>query len=172
MSVSFLFGGEYKYILYVEANLSSLLSFVYKRIAFGNPVIEMGGSRSINRFNPATFLCLSQTRNWIFNYICRDLFCVFSELRREVRFVDTGGIIDHHCLNILFITILNQNSLGNREQPNVPLLIYYLTKRYLYNYLSYQLSSCYTISLELHKCSMDTCFCFSNPRNEHLFLPQ
>ena len=84
--------------------------------------------------------------------------CLTVSSVKIVHFVDIGGIDDLHCLNILFITILNRNSLGNREQPNVPLLIYYLTKRYLYNYLSYQLSSCYTISLELHKCSMNTCF--------------
>jgi hypothetical protein len=30
---------------------------------------------------------------------------VFSELRSEVivHFVDVGGIVDHHCLNFLFI---------------------------------------------------------------------
>ena len=32
-------------------------------------------------------------------------FSVFNELRREVfvRFVDIGGIVNHHCLNFLFI---------------------------------------------------------------------
>jgi len=30
---------------------------------------------------------------------------VFSELRGEVivRFVDIGGIVDHHCLNFIFL---------------------------------------------------------------------
>ena len=36
--------------------------------------------------------------------ICRDPFYMFIELRWEViRFVDVGGIVDHHCLNFLFI---------------------------------------------------------------------
>jgi len=30
----------------------------------------------INRFNTATFVCLSQTRTWISNVICRSLFYV------------------------------------------------------------------------------------------------
>jgi len=58
----------------------------------------------INRFNTAAFLCLSQAMTWIFNVILRDPF-VFSELKWGVivRFVDIGGIVDHHCLNFLFI---------------------------------------------------------------------
>jgi hypothetical protein len=31
---------------------------------------------SINRFNPATFLCFSQARIWICSVICRGLSCV------------------------------------------------------------------------------------------------
>jgi hypothetical protein len=29
-----------------------------------------------NNFNPAIFLCLSQTRIWISNAICHGLFCI------------------------------------------------------------------------------------------------
>jgi hypothetical protein len=34
-------------------------------------------------------------------------FFVFNDLRQEasVRFVDIGGIVDHHCLNFLFIIL-------------------------------------------------------------------
>ena len=99
------------------------LSFVYICIAVGDPVIKRRGLRSsyqeerveiqlsrgegwdpINRFNPATLLCLSQT--WISNVICGGLF-MFSEFRWEVilRFVDIGEIDDHHCLNFLFIIV-------------------------------------------------------------------
>jgi hypothetical protein len=55
---------------------------------------------TIYRFNPATFLCLSKARTWIFKAISGGLF-VFNGLRLVliVRFVDIGGIVDHHCLN-------------------------------------------------------------------------
>ena len=36
---------------------------------------------SINRFNPATFLCLFQARTWISNVICCRSFFMFNELR-------------------------------------------------------------------------------------------
>jgi len=50
----------------VEANLYRVyFSFVYKCIAVGDP---------INRFNPATCLCLSQARTWnsnvIWSFLC------------------------------------------------------------------------------------------------------
>ena len=40
-------------------------------------------------------------------YVVVVLVC--NDLRREVivRFVDIGGIVDHHCLNFVFITFLN-----------------------------------------------------------------
>ena len=62
----------------------------------------------INRFNPATSLCLSQARTWISNIMLLSLIFVFNELRWEVIvcFVDIGGIVDHHCLNFLFIIAL------------------------------------------------------------------
>jgi hypothetical protein len=37
---------------------------------------QEGGWDSINSFNPATFLCLSQAMTWISNIICRHLFYV------------------------------------------------------------------------------------------------
>jgi hypothetical protein len=39
--------------------------------------------------------------------VCGDLFPI-SDLRREVivGFVDVSGIVDHHCLNFLFINII------------------------------------------------------------------
>jgi hypothetical protein len=50
-----------------------------------------------NKINPATFLCLSQARNWISNVICY-VFFGFNCLRLElnVDLVDIGGIVDHH----------------------------------------------------------------------------
>ena len=66
----------------------------------GKVVIPLTG------LTPPQFLCLSQARTWISNVICHGLF-MFSELRQEVfvRFVDIGGIGDHHCLNFLIITL-------------------------------------------------------------------
>ena len=63
----------------------------------------------INRFNPATFWCLSQDRIWISNAICRGLF-VFNCLRWKVviHFVNIDGIVDHHRLNFVFITRNNE----------------------------------------------------------------
>jgi len=62
---------------------------------------------TFNRFNTTTVLCLSQTRTWISNTICRGFF-VFNELRSEVivHFVDIGGIVDHQCINIFFMNLL------------------------------------------------------------------
>jgi hypothetical protein len=64
----------------------------------------------ISKLNSRTSLCLSQTRNWISNIICRVLF-VFNETSWEVivRFVDIGVIVDHKCLKFLFM--LNIDSI-------------------------------------------------------------
>jgi hypothetical protein len=66
-----------------------------------------GGWVPINRFNSATFLCLSQARTWISNVTCHGLF-VFCEFSLDERWllvllILSGGIDDHHCLNFLFI---------------------------------------------------------------------
>ena len=41
-------------------------------------------------------------------------FSSLNGLRSEVivRFVDIGGIVDHHCLNVLFITCLYQSNVN------------------------------------------------------------
>jgi len=62
----------------------------------------------INRFNPATFLCLSQASTWISNVICHAWsFCV--QLRWEMIVPFVGGIVDHQCLRFLFIIDLYTN---------------------------------------------------------------
>jgi hypothetical protein len=65
------------------------------------------GWDSINRFNCATFLCLSQARTWIFNVMCHGLFFVYSGLMWEmiVHFVDIDGIVYIHSLDFLFNTL-------------------------------------------------------------------
>jgi hypothetical protein len=47
-------------------------------------------------------------RTWIFNAISHGSFFVFDGLMWEmvVCFVDFGRIVDHHCLNFPFITLL------------------------------------------------------------------
>ena len=66
-----------------------------------------GGLGPIKMLNPTTLLYLSLERVWIFNVTCHGLFHVqWFEVRGDctfVCFVDIGGIVDHHCLNFLFI---------------------------------------------------------------------
>jgi len=66
--------------------------------AIGDPVIRGVG------FKPTTSLCLSQARILISIIIRCGLF-MFNNLTCDVivRFVNIGGILDHHCLNFLFI---------------------------------------------------------------------
>ena len=80
-------------------------------LSFGYLVIKRDGWDPINQFNPATFLCLSQARNWNPNVICcRPFFlclvkmrgfCWYTVLLQDVE--DYGGIYDNDCSNILFI---------------------------------------------------------------------
>ena len=55
-----------------------------------------------NQFNPASFLCLSHAKTG-FATSHAIVFVVFSEFRWLFVFVDIGEIVDHHCLNFLFI---------------------------------------------------------------------
>lgn len=61
-------------------------------------------------FNPATFLCLSQARTWIFPEIVVVSF-VFIDLRWNVfvHFLDIGGIAEHYC----FISVHHENRIGH-----------------------------------------------------------
>ena len=97
----------------------------------------------IYRFNPATFLCLSQARTWIFNVICHGNFCVqWVQIKWEmiVRFVDIGGIDDHHCLNFLLITthfsLISKVQWNNRLQ--VDMLLHIILTLSLYWPWAYQ----------------------------------
>jgi hypothetical protein len=66
------------------------------------------------QFNLATCLCLFQARTWISNVICSGCFNFQWEV--VVRFVDIGGIVGNHRLNILFtvLLVLSENSLFHR----------------------------------------------------------
>ena len=77
--------------------ISAGLSFIYV-LPFELQVLR--GEDPINKFNPATILCMSEVRTWISNVICRGPLFVFSEWMWEliVRFVDIGGIVDHRSL--------------------------------------------------------------------------
>jgi len=60
---------------------------------------QKGGLLSINRFTPATLLCLSsQSRTWIFTFICLGL--LLCSVNRSERWffcsVDIGGMVDNH----------------------------------------------------------------------------
>jgi len=91
---------------------------------------EAGGFEILlNRFNPATFMCLSQGRTSMFNLIFRGL-CMFRELRWEViiRFVDISGIVDHYCLHFFFHKTFAKNRCFFSEHWGVLLTITYNCK--------------------------------------------
>ena len=58
------------------------------------------GLDTIYRFNPVTFLCISQSRILI-GISCCALFVFhdFHCLEVVVRFIEIGGIVEHHCVN-------------------------------------------------------------------------
>ena len=60
-----------------------------------------------DRFNPVTFLCPSQIMTRI-SIVRRRVFFMFSGFIWGVivRFADIDGIVDHHCLNFLFINFI------------------------------------------------------------------
>ena len=61
----------------------------------------------IDQFNPATFLCLFQTRYLNFQHMSWSfLWSNFSRWEVIVWFVDIGGIAGHHCLNLLFFLVV------------------------------------------------------------------
>ena len=60
----------------------------------------------IERFNPTTFLCLSQSRRSFFNPISHGLFsCLMIWDERWLSFFVMGGTVYHHFLYFLFITL-------------------------------------------------------------------
>jgi len=81
---------------------------IFKSFAIGDPFSRGEACDPFNWLYPTSFLFLSQARTWISNVICHCLF-MFIELRWEVffRFVDIGGMFDHYCLYLFFITILS-----------------------------------------------------------------
>ena len=106
-----------------------LYSLFISNIVVGHPIIRRGGD-PINRFNFATFLCMSHVRIWIStpyfrgffsNAICRGLF-VLSDLKR-VRFVGIGEIVDNRCLNFLFIILLTCVTIIFNDRELVRLII-------------------------------------------------
>ena len=66
---------------------------------------------SLNRFNPATFLCLSQPRTWISTNICGSIFCV----QRVNMWCDCSFCLySWNCFNFLFI-----NKMENRKYSTI-----------------------------------------------------
>ena len=65
------------------------------------------GWDSIDRFNPAPF-CATPGSWFPTSYVVVTVYFVYSEWRSKVsgRFSDICGIVDHHCLNFLFIITL------------------------------------------------------------------
>ena len=78
--------------------------FIYV-LPLETPLSRGNGWNHNNRFNNATFLCLSQYKTWISNVISCGFVCIqWVQLRWEVivRLVDIDGIDNHHCLSFLF----------------------------------------------------------------------
>jgi hypothetical protein len=73
-----------------------------------NQLSRWEGWDFINSLTPP-YLCLFQSKTWISNIICCDLF-VFREFSWEmiVLFIDICGIGHHHCLNFLFLKTRKQ----------------------------------------------------------------
>jgi hypothetical protein len=57
---------------------------------------------------PPSFCAWSKSRNWISNVIYSGLFLCSVSSVVFVRFVESGGIDDHHCLNFLFMILLKR----------------------------------------------------------------
>ena len=88
-----------------EANMCRLCLYNVYALALDIQLSRGEGWDSINMFNPATCLCLSQTTTWISQRHISLSFCVQSiQTRWEmiVHFVDIGVIDDHHCSNLFF----------------------------------------------------------------------
>jgi len=69
---------------------AGFLSVVLRCIAVGDPVIKRGGWDPINRFNPATFVCLSHVWTSISSITCRGLLCSLSSVKMRG---DIGGLV-------------------------------------------------------------------------------
>ena len=99
----------WKYVVLLSGSESvAFYRFVIYVLPLEIQLLRMGDCDPTNRFNPATFVCLSQVSypNVIF---CGLFYLQWVQSRWEVilRFVEVGGIDDQHCLNFLFIT--NEN---------------------------------------------------------------
>jgi hypothetical protein len=78
--------------------------FFYIFVVIGDPIIRGGEGIPLTDLTLSHFNACPWT--WTFNAICRSLYgvklfektgCLF------VCFVDISGIVDHHCLNCIFI---------------------------------------------------------------------
>ena len=83
-----------------------LFSFLYMCIAVGDTIIKRERVGIPFTSLTVSHFCASPKPGPGFPILyVVDFVCVFSELRREmiVCFVDTGGIVNHHCLNFLLV---------------------------------------------------------------------
>jgi hypothetical protein len=81
---------------------------------------EKEGCDPMKRFIHASFLCLARTR--VLNVICRGLFNLqWFEVRGDfLFFFYFGRIVDHHCLNFIFI-------ISNKKQFYILYLVSNIT---------------------------------------------
>ena len=102
----------WQYVVFLSGSRSVQLSCRLLILPLEIQLSREVGWDHINQFNPASLVYLSQARIWIYDVICCGLVCVhWVQLRWEVIvcFVDIGGIVDHHHLSFLFITLTKTN---------------------------------------------------------------
>ena len=97
------------YVVFLSGSESDgLLSFVYICIDVMDPVIKKG-RLPINRFKPTIFVPVPSQDLDFQHHMLWSILCSVSSVEVEVivGFIGIGGIVDHHCLNFLFIIYIS-----------------------------------------------------------------
>ena len=82
-------------------NVLHLFGLIKKITYFFTQLSRREDWNPINRFNPVTFVCRSQDRTSISNFV--SFLCSVNSAKVIAHFADLGGIDYHHCLNFIFI---------------------------------------------------------------------
>jgi hypothetical protein len=101
------------YVLFINGKNETVLYrqwFVIERYSLRQVWLYMvklsegEGWDPINRLNLTTFLCMSDARSWISNAICLFLHSMVWDERWFFVLMILVELLDHQCLNFLFIT--------------------------------------------------------------------
>ena len=101
------------FVLFLLTTVFSVLRYTHSYYPFG--IVKLLSSLSLD----CQLLIFSSVSN-VYLDIYSDisnitpLFSVFSELRSEVitRFVEIDGVVDHHCLNFLFLIVIETKRMA------------------------------------------------------------